>query len=74
MAMELHNLKVKAYEEDYCEYKVMGGPWNTDMTMEQGLIIMNWVRSLKESEPANSMKVQDDMMLRAPELEHSKTE
>eukprot|EP00972_Heterocapsa_arctica_P044564 6577340-Heterocapsa_arctica.AAC.1 len=42
--------------------------------MDQALLIRTWVLSIKENDPASTIRVQDDTLLRATEMDHSETE
>eukprot|EP00972_Heterocapsa_arctica_P103452 15245319-Heterocapsa_arctica.AAC.1 len=44
------------------------------MTVEQTIRIRAWVQTFKENEPANTIRVQDDTLLRTSESEHTELE
>eukprot|EP00972_Heterocapsa_arctica_P035490 5223041-Heterocapsa_arctica.AAC.1 len=63
-----------ACQEDDFELNENVDPWITKMTMEQASLIRTRAQKIKENDPASTIRVQDDTLLRAPETEHTETE
>eukprot|EP00972_Heterocapsa_arctica_P029799 4390155-Heterocapsa_arctica.AAC.1 len=62
------------YEMDVYELSETKAPWTTDMTTEQAMNIRAWAQKFLTDDPAYVIRLENDTILRMPEMEHTEAE
>eukprot|EP00972_Heterocapsa_arctica_P037107 5462631-Heterocapsa_arctica.AAC.1 len=71
---EMHKAKVEANRLDISELNEGDGPWVTNMTKDQAIIIKTWISTFKESHIANQYKIKNVAVLKREEQAHTSIE
>eukprot|EP00972_Heterocapsa_arctica_P074649 11016862-Heterocapsa_arctica.AAC.1 len=61
---EMHKAKVEANRLDTFELNETKGPWITNMTEDQAIIIRTWISTLKEDHIAKLYNIKDMKFLK----------
>eukprot|EP00972_Heterocapsa_arctica_P085654 12624063-Heterocapsa_arctica.AAC.1 len=62
------------FEADVYELSETRPPWTTDMTGEQATNIRAWAQSFLTDDPAYMIRLENDTLLRMPQMEHTEAE
>eukprot|EP00972_Heterocapsa_arctica_P071493 10561658-Heterocapsa_arctica.AAC.1 len=71
---EMHKAKVEANRLDTFELNEVEGPWVTNMTTDQAIIIRTWLSTFEENHVAKQYKIEDVAVLKMTEQEHTSIE